>query len=182
MPLRESASGEVRAYPSPLTSLFLLLLGTSLLLLALVFPFITKPYLYDRIMGLLFLTLPGLGGGILTFMQGWLRLKTSLTLDRQGIQMRIPTWAGGLFLPLRTVHLAWEEIQRVTWTQRLYGIGMFLVKVDEYDLHTPHGRYTLVKAFCPCLEQILALITTRSGKGIENLGPERGYLFWRRAQ
>jgi hypothetical protein len=54
------------------------------------------------------------------------------------------------------------------------------VPVDEYTLHTSRGRTTLVKALCPQVYEVIAMITGKTGLQVEALEGKRRLGWWRK--
>lgn len=180
--MSEGQKQEVTVRPSPWTSSALAFLGFCLLLNGVMFPFLIHDQSpSDVVMGMVFISFPGVVFGSLAFLQGWLRLRTALVFDDDGLRMTIPTpLGGGCFFPLRQGQTRWNEVQRLTSTQCVYSILMLPFSVRQYTLHTTQGRYTLAPAFCPHLDKLFTIISEQTGVPVEDLGVEQRSL-WRRS-
>src|SRR5262245_51379432 len=101
--MQDDSKRSVKISPPPLASGMIACCGLFLLLNGLLFPFLVQDQgTYDLVMGLLFISLPGVVFGSLILIQGWLRLRTSLSFDQEGLRLVIPTIrGGGCFFPLR---------------------------------------------------------------------------------
>lgn len=180
MPEVKAQSVTVR--PSPLTSSALAFLGFCLLLNGVMFPLLIHDQSpSDVIRGVVFISLPGLVFGSLAFLQGWLRFRTALVFDDDGLRLTIPTsLGGGCFFPVRQGQLSWREVQRLTTTQCVYSILKIPFSVRQYTLQTAQDRYTLVPSFCPHLDKLFSIMAEQTGVSIEDLGTEPRSL-WRRS-
>lgn len=178
----EAKPQSVTVRPSPLTSSALAFLGFCLLLNGVMFPLLIHDQSpSDVIRGVVFISLPGLVFGSLTFVQGWLRLRTALVFDDEGLRLTIPTLIGGAcFFPVRQGQLRWGEVQRLTTTQCVYSILLLPFSVKQYTLHTTQGSYTLAPSFCPHLDKLFSIMAEQTGAAIEDLGTEPRSL-WRRS-
>lgn len=166
--------------PSRWASGLIACIGLLLALNGFVFPFIIPMQgAYDLVMGLLFISFPGVMFGGFAFIQGWLRFRTFLSFDRDELCLRIPTVrAGGCFFPLQQGAVRWSDIQRVTATTCLYRI-IIPFPVRQYALHTAQGSYVLAPAFCPDVEALVSLIAEHAGAPLEDLGEEERSLLHR---
>ncbi|GIX46850.1 MAG: hypothetical protein KatS3mg131_1061 [Candidatus Tectimicrobiota bacterium] len=151
--------------PSRWASGLMVLLSLGVLLTGIAFPFVVRHQgTGDLLLAILFISLPGVMGGSLAFLQGWLRFRTFLAFDQDGLSMVIPTIrGGGCFFPLRKCRLRWGDLNRITAIECLYSVGI-LFPVRQYTLHTAYARYTLAPAFCPRLEKVVRTIAER-GRG-----------------
>jgi hypothetical protein len=167
-------AGPVIFRPGRVTSAGIAVLGLLLCLLGLAMPLVARGGLFDVLMALVFVTVPSLVGGSIALLQGWLRLWTRIAVDATGVELRIPTWAGGCYLPLRHVGVRWDEIHGITCQQIVYGpVAMVSVPVTEYTLQTARGRYTLTRAFCPQVETLIRLLSGNTGLQVEALAAQR---------
>ncbi len=180
----QTPDGRLVIRPSPLANLGMALSGGLLVALAIAFPLLVPQQgWYDLVMALLFITVPAAMGGGIVLRQAWLRSQTVIALDDTGLRLRIPTWAGRCAAPLLTAELRWEDIESISHQQVVYGpVAMLSVAADEYTLRTPRGNYTLVKAFCPRVHQVVATIAQRVQVPIERLKSERRLGWWRPAR
>jgi hypothetical protein len=180
--MQRTADGRLIIRPSRAMSTFLAIVGGACVVLAVGFPFaIGDESLYDLLIALLFVTLALLVAGILTLRQAWLRFKTRIVVDDTGLQLSIPTWAGRCASPMLEASVSWSEIERITCQEVGYGpLAMASVTVNEYTLHTPRGRYTLAKAFCPRLQELIETIAHRAKAPLERAATEHYLGWWRR--
>jgi hypothetical protein len=169
--------------PSLWTSGLIVFCDLFLLLNGIAFPFVIHSQgVYDLLMGMFFISLPGVVFGSLVFTQGWLRFRTSLTFDQHGMSIAIPTTrASGCFFPLRRCQLKWNDIHRITSIECLYQI-VIPIPVRQYTLSAARQRYTLAPAFCPHLAAVVRTIAERAGVPIEDLGTEPRSLFRQREE
>jgi hypothetical protein len=178
----EAKDRAVTVRPSPLTSSALVFVGFCLVLNGVMFPLLIHDQsLSDVMKGLVFISLPGVVFGSLAFLQGWLRFRTALVFDDDGLRLTIPTpMGGGCFFPLRQGQTKWSEVQRLTSTQCVYSILRIPFSIRQYTLQTAQDRYTLAPSFCPHLDKLFTIMSEQTGVSIEDLGVEQRSL-WRRS-
>ena len=140
-------------------------LGSYFVALALVFCLIAE----DKVWGTVLVSLPCglLGIWLLTRLPGLIR--TRIVIDESGITLRIPVWASGLLGKGAEARVRWDEVLRLTRTLRIYHLIPFPFGVEEFALHTAKGRFTITKNIIPHPERVMAIISARTGKPVEDL-------------
>jgi hypothetical protein len=141
------------------------ILGLTLVAVAVLFLLVAK----DKVWGLVLISLPcGLVGlWMLTRLPGLIRAK--IVIDGNDIYLRIPVWASGLLRKGSETRIQWDEILRLTHTIRIHYPFLIPMAVEEYTLHTAKGQSTITKNIIPKPERVMAIISARTGKLLEEL-------------
>ncbi len=173
--------------PRKLLSLLLLSIGIVLIACGSALPFVAsdgeggKGGLGDVAAAIVFVTLPCLLGGSLIFLQGWMRLRTRIRIAHDGVDLRVPTWAGGCYPPLRSHQLTWSDVQSIDVAECSYGaITALTVIVDEFTLRTTHGTFTVTRAFCPKANRLVEQISEQTGVPIVRCPGQQRCGWWRK--
>ncbi len=152
--------------PSPWTIGVFAALGLTMTGLAVVFPMVAR----DPWWALACVSLPAGGLGLWLSTRVPILKQTRVRLGESGLDLHIPTWAGGWLRHGRPVLIRWDEIRRLTHAERLYFPMLLPFVVDEFGLHTTQGDFIITRNICAEPRRLLSLIAQRAGIPVQEVG------------
>jgi hypothetical protein len=124
----------------------------------------------DRLPALVLMGLPAWFLGTIALLAGISGLKARIEIHHGALTLAAPQWRGCPLLPVRTLHVRWDEIRALRHRTEVYhlfpGRGLPF-PVDVYAIDTLGSRVIMGGKSIPQMAQAIRDIARRSGRAIQ---------------